>query len=314
MIIKQLYKPIYKIPKINLFYRALTKTIILFFMIEKNLIFRNVFQQYLQTKISINVDGIKLFLKDGNERLLLFIKTMFILEKDVIQWINSFNNDDIFYDIGAREGIFSIYSAKKNVETFSFEPHFSNLETLQYNILLNDVANKITVVPNALGSKTGITIFSLRDLTAGSAKNEIQHEKSIYNNQNSSSALDLRLTNTSIEDSIKYNNLPIPTKVKIDVDGAEYLILLGFGSTLSKIDEIMIEMYEYTTDFEKCYKDYKYEYNLETEKMNKSYFIKDSNQTSKNPYFSEIDKLLKSYMFEKISEYGNNILYKSTKL
>ena len=40
-------------------------------------------------------------------------KTMFTKEIDTINWIDNFENEKIFWDIGANVGIYSIYYAKK---------------------------------------------------------------------------------------------------------------------------------------------------------------------------------------------------------
>jgi hypothetical protein len=83
-IIPQLYKPKLKIAKRIYFYRIFAKFIIKIFLLDKLKFFSNTFQQLLQTTIKINLNGEKLIFKDGNERLFLFYKTQFIVEKDLV--------------------------------------------------------------------------------------------------------------------------------------------------------------------------------------------------------------------------------------
>ncbi len=63
--------------------------------------------------------------------------TFFTKEPETVQWIETFINDhDIFYDIGANIGIYSIYSGiiHPNLRVFSFEPFRRNFIRLLQNI------------------------------------------------------------------------------------------------------------------------------------------------------------------------------------
>ena len=59
-------------------------------------------------------------------------------EAEVIHYIDNYVKDgDIFFDIGANIGIFTLYATKKykNLKAVSFEPEYSNLYLLKENIL-----------------------------------------------------------------------------------------------------------------------------------------------------------------------------------
>jgi FkbM family methyltransferase len=249
MLIKQLYKPYKKITLSNQVLRVLSKFIINIFLLKHLDFFRNILLQKLISCTLINVNSIKIFLKDGNERLYLFNKVSFVIEKDLINWIDSFNKKDIFYDIGSNVGMFSIYAAKKNLNVFCFEPHYSNLETFLYNVYLNNVQNNIISLPVLLSNKSKITKFFLRDLTPSVAKNEIAHKGSEYilgekmNNRLLNvnvgrnilkSALTINTYTDTLDNVIDKYKLSRPTKVKIDVDGAEFMILKGFKNNLKQ--------------------------------------------------------------------------------
>ena len=236
MLIKQLYLPTLKINYLNFFLRFISKIIILIFFIDKNSRFSNTFQQILSTYQKINFRNKDYFFKDGHERLFWRHTTQFNEEIGLCNWIDTFNKKDIFCDIGSNIGMFTIYAAKKNILTYSIEPHPSNLDLLHWNIFLNKVSNKVTVMPFALFSKTGHGKFYVRDLTPGVAKNFIGKSKK--------SKLNFNYLFFNFDEIIKKNKIKFPTKVKIDVDGNELEILYGMENALKVIDEIYIEMYE----------------------------------------------------------------------
>lgn len=302
-IIPQLYKPKLKIAKRIYFYRVLAKIIIKIFLLDKLTFFSNIFQQLLQTTIKINLNGKKLIFKDGNERLFLFYKTQFIVEKDLVNWIFTFKKKDIFYDIGSNIGMFSILSAKRDISTYAFECLSANLNTLNYNILLNNCNKNITIIPNPLNANEKKIIFRQRDLTASAAKNCI-----INNTKKSLSKLEYYTLSFSLDKICEIFKLPPPNKLKIDVDGLELEILKGSKKALTYCDEVMIEMYERKVDLIKCYNENYLLKKINTRKMNSNYH-EHLQKKHAHKKFYDILKFMESLGFKKKSEYGNNILF-----
>ena len=64
---------------------------------------------------------------------------------EMISFIEDYVKDkEIYYDIGANIGVFSMYSAiKKNAKVFAFEPESSNYFMLNKNISLNKLSGKV---------------------------------------------------------------------------------------------------------------------------------------------------------------------------
>ena len=56
-------------------------------------------------------------------------ETLLTKEPDMIQFIeDNYTAEDVYYDIGANVGVYSLYAAKiKKVRVFSFEPESSNI-------------------------------------------------------------------------------------------------------------------------------------------------------------------------------------------
>ena len=97
-------------------------------------------------------------------------KTFFTKEPETLTWMDSFEENAIFYDIGANVGLYSIYAAiKKDVQVFCFEPSFFNLEFLARNIYINQLTDRISIFPVALNDKVSISNFQLTSTEWGGA-------------------------------------------------------------------------------------------------------------------------------------------------
>ena len=97
------------------------------------------------------------------------IDTLYSKEPETIEWIENFNKNDIFFDIGSNIGLYSCYAAQKGIKTFSFEPSVFNLEILAKNININKLNNFITIVPISLFNKNVISNFNHQNLEFGGA-------------------------------------------------------------------------------------------------------------------------------------------------
>ena len=90
-------------------------------------------------------------------------KTFSTKEPETLDWIDSFDENAVMWDIGANIGIYSIYAAKvKNVKVFAFEPSVFNLEFLAKNIYVNDLSTQIFIMPVALSNQSGFNLFKDR--------------------------------------------------------------------------------------------------------------------------------------------------------
>jgi len=190
----------------------------------------------LITKIKIKYKNKIFFFRDGHERLFWRYTTQFKEEKKLCDWIDTFKKKDIFLDIGANVGMLAVYAAKKKILAYAVEPHPSNLDYLYWNIHLNNLNKKIQVFPYALGNKIKIQNFYCRDLTPGVAENQIS--KNIK-----SSKISFSYPIITFDKIMELYKLKIPNKIKIDVDGIEFLILKGMKKILNYVDEVYIEMH-----------------------------------------------------------------------
>jgi len=91
-------------------------------------------------------------------------------EPETLEWIDTFPNNSILWDVGANIGLYSIYAAaSKNCNVVAFEPSVFNLELLARNISLNNLQDKITIFPLALSNKLNANRMRLTTVEWGGA-------------------------------------------------------------------------------------------------------------------------------------------------
>jgi len=161
------------------------------------------------------------------------VRTLFTKEPETIRWIETFKPGEVFWDIGANIGCYSLYAAKRNVIVQAFEPSPVNYWLLAKNVAVNKF-EKITTYPFALSDRTGI-FFWEPNVTAGSADNQLLNECKAACVQS-----------YNIDELVKYSGVEFPNHIKLDVDGIEKLILEGGRNTLmdSRVRSLMCEVTE----------------------------------------------------------------------
>ena len=199
-------------------------------------------------KINILGNNVNFFIP--NELTKWRVDTLFSLEPETLDWIDSFKNtqDIVFWDIGANIGLYSIYNAlkNKNSKTISFEPSTSNLRVLSRNISINNLENKIQIVPIPLTNKENkFLMMKEHQFIEGGALNSFG-ESFGFDGKDFQSDMNYKLFGTTINYLLDNNILEIPDFIKIDVDGIEHLILEGASKHLrnKKIKSLSIEINE----------------------------------------------------------------------
>ena len=122
MILKELFKKLTDI---------ITRTIVKIFVkikIGRYFLYK-LNNKIINEKKVIETGNIKLFFYAPNEINQFRINTFFTKEPETLAWIDSFEKNATFFDIGANIGLYSCYATKKQkCNTFAFEPSFFNLE------------------------------------------------------------------------------------------------------------------------------------------------------------------------------------------
>jgi FkbM family methyltransferase len=163
-------------------------------------------------------------------------------EPETLAWIDHMPQGSILWDIGANIGLYSIYAAKtRDCKVLAFEPSIFNLELLGRNIYLNDLVDKICIVPLAVSETIGENIFNMTSMAWGGALSTFA-ENVGWDGGELKATFGYRMLGISMSDITRCFSLPKPGYIKIDVDGIEHFILKGGLDILQSVREILIEI------------------------------------------------------------------------
>lgn len=166
-------------------------------------------------------------------------------EPETLEWIDKFVRPKIIWDIGANIGLYSIYAAKRHINSkvYAFEPSVLNLELLARNIQLNRLVDSICIVPVPLFSEVGEDIFRLQMADRGGALSAFSVDFG-YDNKPLKFSLSYGTLGVTMDDMVGFFGVPQPDHIKIDVDGVEHLILKGGAKVLAdtRLKSILVEL------------------------------------------------------------------------
>lgn len=134
---------------------------------------------------------------------------------------------DIVFDIGANFGWFTtLFATKVGMlgHVHAFEPNPQIYSELIYHLKLNDVQNIVHTSQLALGSEMGHTqLFTFRDLPHGFGS---------LSNWNRTDAQEYKVSIQTIDYYVEANQVSHCDLIKLDVEGAEMMVLQGAQSFL----------------------------------------------------------------------------------
>lgn len=127
--------------------------------------------------------------------------------------------DDVLFDIGASVGLVTVGAAKCCRTVYAFEPDPETQSRLVSHVTLNKLAN-VHIVPWAVSDQAGsLTLYS--DGAAGYAPSLARQERP------EAPKGEVKVATDTLDAAIARGDLPLPTVLKIDIEGAEILCLRG---------------------------------------------------------------------------------------
>lgn len=155
-------------------------------------------------------------------------------EPETVAWLRShIKAGDVFYDVGANIGQYSLLAEKLGARVFAFEPSGITFGELAHNIILNN--STITPLPLALSESRSLRYFNLSTDEPGASNHTLSPSRGVRAQGVLSFPLD---------ELVRLFSLPAPTHMKIDVDGGEAELLAGARDTLAKLSSLEIEVSE----------------------------------------------------------------------
>ena len=171
---------------------------------------------------------------DGDSSSLLFFGSLF--ESEIIKFlVKQLKENEIFYDIGANLGFYTILAQefinqeKGEIHAFEPLPEIFNLlsENAKIHIFKNTYLNNL-----AISDKVGEAEFYNKTTLSHSGGSSLIFRKEL------DSAEKIKVKTITLDEYIKSHKPP--TIMKIDIEGAEYLALMGAENLLKTYSPIII--------------------------------------------------------------------------
>jgi FkbM family methyltransferase len=146
------------------------------------------------------------------------------------------DDSDIFFDIGANIGLYSCLISQKTDarNVIAFEPSPPAYNKLQQNSKLNGNFHHYQM---AISDTDGVIEFSV-DV------GDVQSRMSTINTDSSATEYEIQeVTSRKLASVVKNEDIPSPTVIKIDVEGAELKVLNGLDGLLDNIQIIYCEIH-----------------------------------------------------------------------
>jgi len=194
---------------------------------------------------TIRVRGQSILVSVDSLRTLKRAKTYSIKEPDTLDWIDSFEPDSCYFDLGANIGQYSLYPARKygeKVRVFSFEPQSNNYYALNKNIFFNQLKENITAYCVAVSGHSEFSKLYIPKFIPGG--NRSQFGKEDIGNMKMSATHTQGMFGVTLDDLCGQWGFPYPNYIKIDVDGIEIAILKGARSVLEhpNLKSVIVEL------------------------------------------------------------------------
>lgn len=193
--------------------------------------------------VKVNFGDKQIHFNTPNEKCSYFALSINQREPKTNEWISTFDENDVFFDIGANNGIYGLLAAVlMGCRVYAFEPHFGSYYVMCLNIYSNNLQNRMFAYPIAMSDHEGYGELYLSATYAGKSLNNFgesrPHSDPLWNATIPQAAittnLDLFVARTGV----------IPNHIKVDVDGIEPAIVNGARMVLSdpRLKSIMIEL------------------------------------------------------------------------
>jgi len=189
------------------------------------------------------VDGLSIAIRISTPNEHYRAETYATKEPETIEWLReNLRDGDVFYDVGANIGLYSLYAAKlrPGCRVFAFEPESHNFGNLCENLLLNRAEN-VTPCFFPLSNHEAFAPFYVYDLRAGGALHSLGRPSPL---RDGPPLLTTGAIAVTIDMLVSRYGLPTPRLLKLDVDGNEEQILDGAAAVLASgsLRSILVEV------------------------------------------------------------------------
>jgi FkbM family methyltransferase len=168
-------------------------------------------------------------------------------EPETVAWIEErVRPGDVFFDVGANVGAYSFVAdsvARGQCSIFAFEPSYSTFAALVANVQLNRASERIRTLQLALSNETKLETFNYSSTNAGAAMHGLGQPID-ENGKPFAPAYVQTILAFRMDDLVSQFAISVPNHIKVDVDGAELLVVQGARATLAnpQLRSMLIEI------------------------------------------------------------------------
>lgn len=171
-------------------------------------------------------------------------ETLLTKEPETVEWIDTFGLDDVFWDIGANVGVYSLYAAlKPRARVVAFEPAAVNAYVLNRNIEVNGFDDRVVSLCLAFADTTCLDSFYMATTAVGGALHGFAQPVD-YQGKPFKATFRQGILGFTIDEFVERFHPPFPNHIKIDVDGIEDRIIAGAERTLAdqRVQSVLVEL------------------------------------------------------------------------
>jgi FkbM family methyltransferase len=170
-------------------------------------------------------------------------------EPRTLAWIDTFARGDVFWDVGANVGVFTLYAATRGHTVWAFEPAAVNFFVLARNVELNRLSDRVTFLNTAISSSSKLDALYMSHTKVGGAQHQFGRpqddtthiKRDSYGQAN---AFRQPVFGYAIDDLVEKIAAPFPSHIKVDVDGNEVDVVRGARKTIAdpRVKSLLIEI------------------------------------------------------------------------
>jgi FkbM family methyltransferase len=152
-----------------------------------------------------------------------------------VEWIERvIGSGAVLYDIGANVGTFTLIAARRQptATVVAFEPGYASYAHLCDNLVLNRCQGNVIPIPLPLWSKNAMVTLKYRTVEPGQSRHGMKERPPSRKPAGNEGYYEQAVLATRLDDLVRQYGLPLPTAIKLDVDGAEGAVLRGATETL----------------------------------------------------------------------------------
>ena len=197
----------------------------------------------LQPRARIDHAGVSMTFSVPSELTLWRVRSIRQKEPCTLEWIETFAADDVLLDCGANVGMYSIWAAAtRRARVFAFEPEAQNYAILNRNIQINGLSATVTAFCLGLSDTAGLSRLHMADMRIGGSCHALG-EPLDFKLEPLRTAFVQGSVSARLDDLVARCEVPVPTHIKIDVDGFEHRVVAGAREVLadSAVKSLLIE-------------------------------------------------------------------------